>query len=141
MTATEEIEAFRAAIDAKYRLHERAFEDKDPEPILTRFFTPDALWEYHGYPRHEGREALRGLFEEVVQKDRVKVIPIRSWVAGDAGWDFTDYRVTPRDPDEPGWTFRQMFYWVRIEGEWLVNACIGFTLPESENPSFQGVSR
>ena len=125
--ARAEMRQFRAAIDAKYRLHVAAFEAGDPEPILQHFFTADALWEYHGYPRREGREQLRQLFESVIRSDRVAVHPIRSYINGDSGWDYTDYTVTPRDTSRPPWVFRQIFCWVRIEGEWLVNACIGFT--------------
>jgi hypothetical protein len=85
MSDATEMAAFRAAIDAKYALHVKVFEDGDPEPILNRFFAEDALWEYAGYP----------------------------------------CRIPPRPP----WVFRQMFYWVRRDGDWLVNACIAFTLP------------
>jgi ketosteroid isomerase-like protein len=124
-----EMAAFRAAIDAKYAMHVQAFEDGDPEPILDRFFTEDALWEYAGYPRRVGRAQLRELFEAVIGTDRVAVRSIRSFVSGDCGWDYADYPVTPRDPAKAPWVFRQMFYWVRRDGDWQVNACIGFTLP------------
>ena len=127
--AATEMAAFRAAIDAKYALHVAAFEAGDPEPILNHFFTEDALWEYAGYPRRVGRAELRELFDAVIAKDRVAVRSIRSFVNGDCGWDYADYPVTPRDPAVAPWVFRQMFYWVRREGDWLVNACIGFTLP------------
>lgn len=124
--APSEMQQFTAAINAKYRLHVAAFEAGDPEPILQHFFTADALWEYHGYPRREGREQLRRLFDEVIRSDRVAVQSIRSYVNGDNGWDYADYTVTPRDTTKSAWVFRQIFCWVRIEGEWLVNACIGF---------------
>lgn len=126
-----EMAAFRAAIEAKYALHVAAFEARDPEPILMHFFTPDALWEYAGYPRRVGREELRALFDNVIGEDRVAVHSIKSFVSGDCGWDYADYPVTPRDPGRTPWVFRQMFYWVRRDGDWKVNACIGFTLPST----------
>lgn len=126
---TAELAAFTAAIDRKYAEHEQAFEDRDPEPILNNFFTQDALWEYRDFPRHVGTAQLRQLFNEVIAKDRVKVSRIQAFVSGDAGWDYADYRVTPRDPANTPWTFRQMFYWVRQDGDWKVNACIGFIVP------------
>lgn len=135
-----EMAAFRVAIDAKYALHVQAFEDGDPEPILTRFFTEDALWEYAGYPRRVGRTQLRELFDAVIRADRVAVHPIRSFVRGDCGWDYADYTVTPRDPSRTSWVFRQMFYWVRCDGDWRVNACIGFTLPDDAGRSAAGTA-
>ncbi len=132
----DEMSAFRAAIDAKYAMHVAAFEGGDPEPILRHFFTEDALWEYAGYPRRVGREELRELFDAVIRADRVAVYPIRSFVSGDCGWDFTDYTVTPRDTSKTPWVFRQMFYWVRRDGDWLVNAYIGFTLPDDGSKPF-----
>lgn len=127
-----ETAAFRKAIAIKYALHVEAFENCDPEPILTQFFTRDALWEYAGYPRQTGRQALRELFETVIHADTVTVRSIQSFVQGDAGWDYADYFVTPRDTRTPPWVFRQIFCWVRLDGDWLVNACVGFTL--SGNP-------
>ncbi len=129
VTNSSEILAFRTAIDAKYSLHIKAFENGDPEPILQHFFTEDALWEYAGYPRHIGRAQLRTLFEAVIRVDLVAVRSIQSFVSGDCGWDYADYPVTPRDSSKAPWVFRQMFYWVRRDGDWKVNACIGFTLP------------
>lgn len=126
-----EMAAFRAAIDAKYALHVAAFEACDPGPILERFFTSDALWEYAGHPRRVGREQLRELFQGVIGEDRVAVRSIQSFVSGDSGWDLADYPVTPRDRTRQPWVFRQMFYWVRRDGDWKVNACIGFTLPQT----------
>lgn len=87
---TDEMPAFRSAIDAKYTLHLAAFEAKRSGADPAHFFTADALWEYAGYPRHSRREELRKLFEAVIKADRVAVYPIRSFVAGDCGWDFTD---------------------------------------------------
>lgn len=131
MTDPSEFAAFRAAIDAKYAMHVQAFEDRDPEPILTRFFTADALWEYAGYPRRNGCAELRELFNAVIGVDRVAVRSIQSFVRGACGWDYADYFVNPRDSSRAPWVFRQIFCWVREDGDWLVNACVGFTLPQA----------
>jgi hypothetical protein len=125
-----EHQAFRAAVEEKYRVHVQAFKDEVTEPIVTRFFAPDAVCECAGFPRHEGTEQLRTLFDEVTKAGHdVAFRPIRSYVDGAVGWDFVDYPVRPRDPDANPFMFRCIFCWVRRADDWKVSACVGFTVP------------
>jgi hypothetical protein len=39
-------------------------------------------------------------------------------VNGDAGWDWANFYVTPDDPKEKPFSFKILFLWERIDGEW-----------------------
>lgn len=124
-----EFEAFRAAVEAKYRIHVEAFEAGEAAPIVEKFFWDDAVWECAGFPRRSGRSELAALFAEVVKTGHVTFRPIRSSVCGDMGWDFVDYPVRPRDCSAEPFMFRCTFVWLRRDGEWRVHCCVGFTVP------------
>lgn len=117
--APEETAAFKTAIRAKYDMKEAAFAANDPEPILTRFYSEDAISTDPEGHTHVGRDALRPVYEEVIVND-VKIESYKSVVNGDAGWDWANFNVIPAEGTgmEP-FTFKMLFLWQRDEnGEW-----------------------
>lgn len=118
MSAAEGLSAFKAAIRAKYDMKEKAFRDNDPEPILTRFYSDQVISTDFDGNTHRGREELRPLYEEVI----VSLVTIESYdtfVNGDAGWDWVNFHVNfPPGIDVEPFTFKMLFLWERIDGEW-----------------------
>ncbi|MFB3079559.1 MAG: nuclear transport factor 2 family protein [Lysobacterales bacterium] len=116
--ADQELEEFQRHIRAKYDMKEAAFASNDPQPILTRFYHPDVISTDPEGITHVGRDALRLVYAEVISGD-VRIESYRSFVRGDAGWDWVNFHVTP--PAEAGqepFTFKMLFLWAREDGEW-----------------------
>ncbi len=116
--ADKELEEFQRHIRAKYDMKEAAFASNDPQPILTRFYHPDVVSTDPAGTTHVGRDALRPVYAEVIGGD-VRIESYRSFVKGDAGWDWVNFHVTP--PAEAGqqpFTFKMLFLWAREDGEW-----------------------
>ncbi len=118
VSAVDELSTFKAAIRAKYDMKEQAFRDNDPEPILTRFYSDQVISTDFDGNTHRGREELRPLYEEVI----VSLVTIESYdtfVNGDAGWDWVNFHVDfPPGIDVEPFTFKMLFLWERIDGEW-----------------------
>lgn len=113
-----ELVAFSKAIRAKYDMKEQAFRDNDPEPILTRFYSEDAISTDNEGITHIGRAELRPIYEEVIGAF-VKVESYKTFVNGDAGWDWVNFHVSfPPDANMEPFTFKMLFLWERIDGEW-----------------------
>ncbi|MEQ9462041.1 MAG: nuclear transport factor 2 family protein [Haliea sp.] len=113
-----ELEDFQQAIRAKYDMKEQAFASNDPEPILTRFYSSSVISTGPDGSTHVGREELRPIYNEVIAST-VRIEPYKSFVRGDAGWDWVNFHVTP--PPEAGaepFTFKMLFLWERIDGQW-----------------------
>ena len=112
------LEEFQKAIRAKYDMKEQAFRDNDLEPILTRFYSEDVISTDPEGHTHIGRESLRPIYEEVI----VSLVSIKSFntfVNGDAGWDWVNFYVTfPPEIDAEPFTFKMLFLWERMDGEW-----------------------
>ena len=109
---------FQAQIRAKYDMKEAAFAANDPEPILTRFYHPDVISTGPDGVTHLGREGLRPVYNEVIGSD-VRIESYRSFVAGDAGWDWVNFHVTPpAEANQASFTFKMIFLWAREKGEW-----------------------
>ena len=66
---------------------------------------------------HEGRDELRPIYEQVIGGD-VRIETYRSFVRGDAGWDWVNFHVTP--PKESGEApyIQDAVSIERIDGEW-----------------------
>ena len=111
--------AFKQAIRAKYDLKEKAFAAHDAETIVTRFYTDDVVSVGEGEGVFIGRDAIRPLYQEVVKNNEVKVESIRTFVKGDAGWDWADFHVYPTDGKTEPFTFAILFLWTRVNGEWM----------------------
>lgn len=114
-----ELQAFKQAIRAKYDMKEKAFHERDGETIVTRFYAEDVVSTGEGSPVHVGREQLRELYQtpEVINSD-VKIESVYTHVNGDVGWDWANFHVTPADPDVEPFTFKILFLWERVDGEW-----------------------
>jgi ketosteroid isomerase-like protein len=114
-----ELAAFKQAIRAKYDLKEKAFRERDGETIVTRFYAPDVVSMGEGSPLHRGREELRKVYTapEVINSE-VRIVSFHTHVNGDAGWDWADFHVTPADKSLAPFTFKIVFLWERINGEW-----------------------
>lgn len=112
-----ELSDFKSAIRAKYDIKERAFASKDPEPILTRFYTRDAISTGEGEAVLSRPEQFRRLYESVVG-DVVRIESVYTHVNGDVGWDWANFHVTPADPEKASFVMKILFLWERINGEW-----------------------
>ncbi len=113
-----ELAAFAKAIRAKYDMKEKAFRDNDPEPILTRFYSEDVISTDNEGVTNIGREELRPIYEEVIGAF-VTLESFNTFVNGDAGWDWVNFHVSfPPDADMEPFTFKMLFLWERIDGEW-----------------------
>lgn len=117
-SSVKDLENFKSAIRVKYDLKEKAFADNEPEPILNRFYSKQVIsTDLEGHT-HIGRDELRPIYEEVIA-NKVRIEPFKSFVKGDAGWDWVNFHVIP--PVESGadpFTFKMLFLWERIDGEW-----------------------
>ena len=112
-----ELSAFRKAIRAKYALKEKAFAAHDAETIVTRFYSADVISVGEGEGIFIGRDQIRPLYQEVVKDNQVKIDSVHTFVAGDAGWDWADFHVTPAQA-EP-FTFAILFLWAKVDGQWM----------------------
>ncbi len=109
---------FQKSIRAKYDMKEQAFRDNDLEPILTRFYSEDVISTDPEGHTHIGRESLRPIYQEVIAS-LVKIESFNTFVNGDAGWDWVNFHVTfPPEIDAEPFTFKMLFLWERIDGEW-----------------------
>lgn len=113
-----ELADFKKAIRRKYDMKEQAFRDNDPEPILTRFYAETAISTDNEGNTHVGREELRKVYEEVIGA-LVRIESYRSFVKGDAGWDWVNFHVSfPPEANMDPFTFKMLFLWERSDGEW-----------------------
>jgi hypothetical protein len=65
-----------------------------------------------------GREELRKVYEEVIGAF-VRIESYKSFVKGDAGWDWVNFHVSfPPEANIDPFTFKMLFLWERIDGEW-----------------------
>lgn len=121
-----ELDEFKDILRTKYDLHCKCFDDRDAAPLFEHFFAKDALWAAQDFPELRGEAEMRPFFDEVTSNYTVAVRPLDTYVNGDNGWDFVDYPVTPRNPDEEAWSFRVLFNWARIDGDWKANAIVSY---------------
>lgn len=113
-----ELDAFKKAIRAKYDMKEQAFRDNDPEPILNRFYSENAISTDNEGVTHIGREALRPVYEEVIGAF-VEIESFDTFVSGNAGWDWVNFHVSfPPEANMDPFTFKMLFLWERVDGEW-----------------------
>ncbi|MDP6994301.1 MAG: hypothetical protein QGF87_08085 [Woeseiaceae bacterium] len=116
--AAAELADFKAAIRAKYDMKEQAFRDNDPEPILTRFYSDDAISTDNEGATKTGRDELRPVYEEVIGAF-VEIESYKTVVNGAAGWDWVNFHVSfPPEANMEPFTFKMLFLWERMNGEW-----------------------
>ena len=132
---TAELAAFKQAIRAKYDMKEEAFRQRDGETIVTRFYAPDVVSIGEGSPLHRGRDELRKVYTNpaVINSD-VRIVSFETHVNGDAGWDWADFHVKPADPAAAPFTFKILFLWERIGGEWWCKGDI-YVVDKSAEPT------
>ena len=112
-----ELDEFKTAIRAKYDMKEAAFAANDPEPIITRFYTDDAVSTGPDGVTHEGRESLRKVYDQVIGGS-VRIESYKTVVNGGAGWDWVNFHVNPNVEGQASFTFKLLFLWENIDGEW-----------------------
>ena len=114
---TNELDAFKQAIRSKYDMKEQAFANNDSEPIMEHFYTEDAISSGPDGTTHFGTEELRHVYEEVIGAN-VRVESFHTYVNGNAGWDWVNFHVDPATEGEEPFTFKMLFLWEKIDGEW-----------------------
>jgi hypothetical protein len=116
----EALASFKAAIREKYDLKEKAFAENDAETIVTKFYASDARSvsanDAHTYA---GVDEFRKTYSEVVPTANVKIESVETYLNGDAGWDWANFHVTPKDASAPPFTFMILFLWSKENGEWI----------------------
>lgn len=116
---TKELRAFKQAIRKLYDLKERDFATGRDDHILKRFYAADAVSFGEGEGISSGTEEFRKIYDEVTKQSNVKVRSVHTWVSGNAGWDWANFYVTPRDPKEKPFSFAILFLWAREHGRWI----------------------
>lgn len=133
LTDEAELAAFKSAIRAKYDMKEQAFRDNDPEPILTQFYSDKAISTDNEGVTHIGTSELRPVYEEVIGAF-VDIESFNTFVKGDAGWDWANFHVSfPPDAEMEPFTFKMLFLWERVDGEWWSNGEV-YVLGEFDIP-------
>lgn len=115
--AASELDKFKAAIRAKYDMKEQAFANNDPTLILEKFYASDVISVGPDGTTHMGTEGIRPVYEEVIGA-KVIVESYKTHVNGKAGWDWVNFHVYPAEPGVRPFTFKMLFLWEKIKGEW-----------------------
>jgi hypothetical protein len=116
---SRDLRAFKAAIRKLYDLKERDFAEGRDDHILGRFYSRDAVSVGEGEGISTGREDFRKIYDEVTRQSTVKVQSVHTWVSGNAGWDWANFQVTPRNAAEKPFSFAILFLWAREHGRWI----------------------
>lgn len=115
-----ELAEFKAATSALYDMKVKAFADGKADPIINRFYAENAISAGPEGKPYEGRDAFMESYSKIVPLYNVEVEPVRTFVSGDAGWEWANFHVTPKDPatGEP-FTFLILFLWTKVDGQWV----------------------
>lgn len=116
-----ELSAFKAATRKLYDMKEKAFAEGKPDPIVNRFYAANAVSVGPEGKPYEGRAAYMANYKKVVSSYKVKVEPMHSYVNGNAGWEWANFRVAPKDPasTEKPFNFVILFLWTKVKGQWI----------------------
>lgn len=115
-----ELAAFKDAIAAKYAVKEEAFAKNDADTIADKFYSADVISVDYEGKTTVGREALRAAYQQIVPMAKaVRVESIAAHVSGDTGWDWTNFHITPANPDEEPFSFVILFLWANENGDWI----------------------
>ncbi len=111
-------EGFAEATRKMYDMKEAAFAANDYGPILSEFYDEAVISTGPDGVTHEGVDELRPVYQEVIGAD-VKITSYRSFVKGEAGWDWVNFHVTPpAESGEAPFTFKMLFLWEKKDGHW-----------------------
>ena len=127
----KEMAEFRQATRQLYDLKERAFAEADAELVVSGFYAENAIAVGPDGQAHEGRDALRGIYQRMVRDKRVRIESWQSYVHGNAGWDWTNFHIMPNDPARAPSSSIILFLWARNEQGWL---CAGDIYVPGERP-------
>lgn len=117
----QELLAFQAATRKLYDLKEKAFSDGKVGPIVERFYAENARSIGPDGKPYQGRAAFTENYAKLVPNYVVKVEPASAYVSGNAGWEWANFRVMPKDPAsaEKPFTFAILFLWMKVGGDWV----------------------
>jgi ketosteroid isomerase-like protein len=117
----DELATFQAATSKLYAMKEKAFAQGDVDPIVNRFYAANAISVGPEGKPYEGRAAYAENYSKIVQTYNVKVEPIHAYVTGNAGWEWANFRVAPKDAasTEKPFSFVILFLWAKVNGEWV----------------------
>ena len=119
-----EIDSFKLAIRKLYDLKEMAWAAGDAETIVTKFYSADAISVGEGDPNTMvGREQFRAAYQIYVKDvPSVRIESVRSYVHGNAGWDWANFYSNPKPEKKslyPPSPIRILFTWAKENGRWI----------------------
>jgi uncharacterized protein (TIGR02246 family) len=119
-----EIHSFKRAIRKLYDLKEKAWAAGDAETIVTEFYSADAISVGEGDPNTMvGREQFRAAYQIYVKDvPSVRIESVRSYVNGNAGWDWANFYSNPKPEKKslyPPSPIRILFTWAKENGRWI----------------------
>lgn len=117
-----ELAAFKKAIRAKYDVKEKAFASGDADAIVYGFYAGDEITVAARDGIFFGSKDILPEYKKDVGVNHVKIDSVRTYVNGNAGWDWADFHVYPQDGKTKPFTFAILFLWSKINGEWV---CLG----------------
>jgi uncharacterized protein (TIGR02246 family) len=123
-TSTLASEQFSHAIRQLYDLKEHAWAAGDAEAIVTKFYSADAISAGEGDPATMvGRTAFLKAYRQYVKDvPTVKIESVKSYVNGNAGWDWANFYSYPK-PDKkslyPPSPIRIVFLFAKENGQWI----------------------
>ncbi|HKR87131.1 MAG TPA: nuclear transport factor 2 family protein [Phenylobacterium sp.] len=114
-----DVAEFRQQADALYRMKEKAFAASDAASVVNGFYAKDAVsFGPDGKPVI-GRAEFMEEYERVVKIGFVKIEPVAHHVGKDAAWEWANFHVTPKNPQEKPFTFAMLFLWAKENGQWV----------------------
>ena len=130
----KELAEFTAAIRKMYDLKEQGFANNDPDSIVTKFYSPDAISTDPEGVTRIGTAELLPMYQEFTPIYNVKVKSVHPYVNGDAGWDWADFAVEAKVPEEESFNIKILFLWERVNGAWICKGDI-YVMGSFEDPA------
>lgn len=114
--------AFKKAIRLQYDLKENSWAAHDADAIIANFYAVNAIEAGAAGDVSVGRDQIKPGLAEAVNSGTVKIRSVYTFVAGDAGWDWTDFALYSADKKVKEGALTVLFLWARIQGQWR---CMG----------------
>jgi ketosteroid isomerase-like protein len=113
-----EMKAFKATIRAQYDMVEQAYNNKDAESLVNKFYSEDVIIVPPGNRLSIGREqALAGYKAHLGGKARI--VSFRTHLNGNIGMDWANMYVTPDNASEEPSVLKMLVLWERRKGKWI----------------------